>query len=60
METDKTKWDALTERDLEHAIAQVEADIKHMQEELTEIKIERRRKRAMRRNEERARRGQRQ
>ena len=60
MQIDKTKWGGLTERDLDHAIAQVEADIKHMHEELTEIKIERRRKRAMRRNEERARRGQRQ
>lgn len=50
--SDKTKWDALTERDLEHAIAQVEADIDHMQIELTELKIERRRKRAMRRNDE--------
>ena len=50
--SDKTKWDTLTERDLEHAIAQVEADIDHMQIELTELKIERRRKRAMRRNDE--------
>ena len=48
----KSKWENLTERDLDHAIAQVEADIEHMRNELMEIKIERRRKRAIRRNEE--------
>jgi hypothetical protein len=48
----KTKWDGLTERQLDHAVVQVEADIQHMTDELTQIKIERRRKRAMRRNDE--------
>lgn len=50
------KWQSLDEPTLQHAIAQIEADIETMQRELTELKIERRRKRAMRRNDERVRR----
>ena len=46
------RWKSLDEPTLQHAIAQVEADIEHMTVELTELKIERRRKRAMRRNDE--------
>jgi len=54
MTTDK--WDSLSEPVLDDAVRQVEADIEHLRLELTELKIARRRKRAMRNNDERERR----
>ena len=57
MNTDHpSQWSTLDSDTLEHAIAQVEADIEHMHAELLKMKIESRRKRAMRRNDERMRR----
>ena len=57
MTTDK--WDSLPEPTLDDAVRQVEADIEHLRLELTEMKIARRRKRAMRNNDERVRRDRR-